>query len=413
MDLSKPVDDEFTRALPKIEASQAILSDAKLHAHLSGSISRQCLHEIWAQKKAQSPETFTLEDPLVAMPPGKVDYSLQTFFTTFSHTIYHLLTTLSDIRAATRSTLADFAADGVVYLELRTIPRASPAQSFTREEYLTTVLDTIAEFGLQQQQEQQQQPPANTSSLPSESGASPKKAAMTTNLILAIDRGTMTAQDAMEVVQLAIKYRSPNPSTRRSTHPHPRKTGGTVIGLDICGDPTKGDIALYAPALALAKAVGLGVTVHFAEVAPNPHQPRNQEEELRTLLDFEPDRLGHVIHVSAPIKQAIRQRRCALELCLSCNVHAGMVAGGFAEHHFGEWWADGTGQCVVVLCTDDVGFFCSPVSNEYRLAAEHFRLGRAEVLRLCRRSYGAIFGGAAETERLHKLLDDFEAGYKG
>ncbi|RAH40969.1 putative adenosine deaminase [Aspergillus brunneoviolaceus CBS 621.78] len=397
MDLSKPVDDEFTRALPKIE----------LHAHLSGSISRQCLHEIWAQKKAQSPETFTLEDPLVVMPPGKVDYSLQTFFTTFSHTIYHLLTTLSDIRAATRSTLADFAADGVVYLELRTIPRASPAQSFTREEYLTTVLDTIAEFGLQQQQ----QPPANASTLPSESGASTKKAAMTTNLILAIDRGTMTAQDAMEVVQLAIKYRSPSPGTRPSTQP--QKAGGAVIGLDICGNPTKGDIALYAPAIALAKAAGLGVTVHFAEVAPNPHQPRRQEEELRTLLDFEPDRLGHVIHVSAPIKQAIQQQGCALELCLSCNVHAGMVAGGFAEHHFGEWWADGTGQCVVVLCTDDVGFFCSPVSNEYRLAAEHFRLSRAEVLRLCRRSYGAIFGGVAETERLHKLLDDFKAGYKG
>ncbi|OJK04765.1 hypothetical protein ASPACDRAFT_109613 [Aspergillus aculeatus ATCC 16872] len=404
MDLSKPVDDEFTRALPKIE----------LHAHLSGSISRQCLHEIWAEKKAQSPETFTLEDPLVVMPPGKVDYSLQTFFTTFSNTIYHLLTTLSDIRAATRSTLADFAADGVVYLELRTIPRASPAQSFTREEYLTTVLDTIAEFSLQQQQQQQQEqpPPENASSIPS--GTTTKQAAMTTNLILAIDRGTMTAHEAMEIVQLAIKYQSKAPSTRPSTYPHLRTPtgGGTVIGLDICGNPTKGDVALYAPAIAAAKAAGLGVTVHFAEVAPNPHHPQKQEAELRTLLDFGPDRLGHVIHVSAPIKKAIQQQKCALELCLSCNVHAGMVAGGFAEHHFGEWWADGTGQCVVVLCTDDVGFFCSPVSNEYRLAAEHFRLGRAEVLRLCRRSYGVIFGGAAEKERLHTLLDDFEAGYK-
>ncbi|PYH79146.1 putative adenosine deaminase [Aspergillus uvarum CBS 121591] len=373
MDLSKPVDDGFTRALPKIEASQArdpFLS-RQLHAHLSGSISRQCLHELWVQKKAQSPKTFTLEDPLVVMPPGKVDYSLQTFFTTFSTTIYHLLTTLSDIRAATRATLADFAADGVVYLELRTIPRASPAQSFTREEYLTAVLETIAEF------------------------STGKGTQMTTNLILAIDRGTMTAREAMEVVELAIKYRPGR---------------GVVVGLDICGNPTKGNIALYAPAIAAAKAAGLGVTVHFAEISASIH-PRNQEEELRTLLNFEPDRLGHVIHVSEPIKKEIQRQECALELCLSCNVHAGMVEGGFAEHHFGEWWADKNG-CVVVLCTDDVGFFCSPVSNEYRLAAEHFHLCRADVLRLCRQSYGAIFGSTEEKQRLRRLLDDFAANYK-
>lgn len=46
------------RALPKIE----------LHAHLSGSISRQCLHEVWVLKKEKG-ET-ELEDPLVEMPEG-------------------------------------------------------------------------------------------------------------------------------------------------------------------------------------------------------------------------------------------------------------------------------------------------------------------------------------------------------
>ena len=50
----------------------------QLHAHLSGSISRQCLHEIWVRKKAKDPD-FPVEDPLVLMPPGKVDYTLQTY----------------------------------------------------------------------------------------------------------------------------------------------------------------------------------------------------------------------------------------------------------------------------------------------------------------------------------------------
>lgn len=49
----------------------------QLHAHLSGSISRQCLHEIWKRKKKQNPN-LDVEDPLVLMPPGKVDYTLET-----------------------------------------------------------------------------------------------------------------------------------------------------------------------------------------------------------------------------------------------------------------------------------------------------------------------------------------------
>ena len=48
----------------------------QLHAHLSGSISRECLHDVWLQKK-QNGET-DLEDPLVEMPVGKFDYDLET-----------------------------------------------------------------------------------------------------------------------------------------------------------------------------------------------------------------------------------------------------------------------------------------------------------------------------------------------
>lgn len=53
------VDIRFTKALPKIE----------LHAHLSGSISRECLHEMWQQRKNREPE-FGLTDPLGVMEVG-------------------------------------------------------------------------------------------------------------------------------------------------------------------------------------------------------------------------------------------------------------------------------------------------------------------------------------------------------
>jgi adenosine deaminase len=50
----------------------------QLHAHLSGSITRDCLHEIWLRKKAQE-ASFAVEDPWVLMPPGKVNYGLDMF----------------------------------------------------------------------------------------------------------------------------------------------------------------------------------------------------------------------------------------------------------------------------------------------------------------------------------------------
>lgn len=55
--------------------------------------------------------------------------------------------------------------------------------------------------------------------------------------------------------------------------------------------------------------------------------------------------------------------------------------------------------------TDDVGFFCSPVSNEYLLAAQHFGLGRTDLLDIATKSVDAIFGGEQEKMRIKgKLL---------
>lgn len=303
--------------------------------------------------KKEKGET-ALEDPLVEMPEGKHDYDLDTFFPLFSRYIYGLCNDRASLIYTTKSVLADFAADGVVYLELRTTPRAILSENMTKDDYVQTVLDCIKI--------------SNTTST------------LKTNLILSIDRRN-DLPTAMQVVDLAAKYRSQG-----------------VVGIDLCGDPAAGDVSLFAPAFLKARELGLKITIHFAEV-PTTTTP----DELQTLLSYNPDRIGHVINVPSNVQQEIIKRKLGLELCLSCNVHAKMITGTFGDHHFG-WWRENGRGCRIALSTDDVGVFGSTLSNEYRLIAEHFGLDRKEICELARGAIEIVFGGEEEKGRLRGLM---------
>lgn len=199
-------------------------------------------------------------------------------------------------------------------------------------------------------------------------------------LILSIDRKN-TLTEAMEIVALAAKYRDRG-----------------VVGIDICGNPTRKPISHLTPAFTEATAQGLAITLHFGEI------PQTDSAELDLMLAWQPQRLGHVIHVSEDVKTVVKQRKLGLELCLSCNVLCKLSQGGFEAHHFGEWWKTG-GK--IALSTDDVGIFESGLSNEYLLAAKHFGLDRAQLVELGRGAVDVIFGGEDEKKRMWALLEKF------
>ncbi|KAK4179653.1 putative adenosine deaminase-like protein [Triangularia setosa] len=311
-----------------------------------------------SQTPNQHPLPTLLPDPLIEMPEGKHDYDLKTFFPLFSSYIYTLVSDPWALRYTTSAVLNDFEADGVVYLELRTTPRAIPAAGITKETYVRTILDCIAEHE-----------------------ASAWESKLKTKLILSVDRRNTLAQ-AEEVLELCRKFR-----------------GEGVVGIDLCGDPACVDnLGTFTPVFQRAKQEGLKITLHFAEA-----EVSGTEEELELLLSWGPERLGHVIHLRDGIKRkVIEQKGMGLELCLSCNVHAGMVCGGFEGHHFGEWWK--VEEAVVVLSTDDVGIFGSPLSNEYALVTQHFGLSRQEICDLAKRGINVIFGGETEKKRLRRIM---------
>lgn len=199
--------------------------------------------------------------------------------------------------------MKDFAADGVVYLELRTTPRAILSAGITKDVYVQSILNCITDFN-----------DSNSS--------------MKTYLILSIDRRN-DPETAMTVVDLAEKYR-----------------GQGVVGIDLCGDPSVGDISIFGPAFKKARELGLKITIHFGEVPQTP-----TPTELKTLLLYEPDRIGHVINVPDDLRLEIESRKLGLELCLSCNVHAKMITGTYGDHHFGWWRGKG---CPIILCVCDL-----------------------------------------------------------
>lgn len=355
-----PVTEIFTKLLPKCE----------LHAHLSGSISRDTLHTIWQQKK-----NSTLGDPAIALKPAGTFPTIVSFFDIFNKYTYNLVNDQESIAFITRSVVDDFRRDGVRYLELRTTPRAVTNANISRGEYVSIVIEALEKYHAEQ----------------SSAGLNDSEK-IEVHLILSIDR-TMTAKQADEIVSLATKYKlNPAPTSPSSALPLP-----SIVSLDLCGNPTKGDISIFTPAFHRAKSLGLKTTVHFAEVAAS-----STESELTTLLSWHPDRLGHAINIPPHLKEVIKERKLGLELCLSCNVLAEMTQGGFKGHHFGEWRATG---CPVALSTDDVGVFESALSSEYFIAAREFGLGRAEVVELARSAVGGAFAGH---ERMERLICEFQ-----
>lgn len=237
---------------------------------------------------------------------------MKRFFPLFSSYIYHLVNDLAAVRHTTLSVLRDFAADGVVYLELRTTPRALPRSGLSKEGYVEAILEVIREY---------------------ESSQDKGATALHTRLILSVDRRN-TPAEAAEVVFLAQRLQHQG-----------------VVGVDLCGDPLRGGVEALQPAFEAARAVpGMGVTLHFAEAEASG----SDAELLMMLREWRPHRIGHVIHLSEAVKRQVAAYPggLGLELCLSCNVRAGMVSGGFEGHHFGEWCEF---ACVLITCRRDPG----------------------------------------------------------
>ena len=371
-----------------------LLPKAELHAHLHGSIRPSTLVDLVRSSDLVS--SSDAEDVIAKVIPSPTR-SLRDCFRIFD-LIHHAVRTEKAVERITAEVVADFKADGVDYLELRTTPRvleSSPPDSdidAALGRYVLCVLKTLAAL-------EAKTDPSN---------------GITVRVLLSINR-TSTLDMAARIVRLASQYQHVTFAVSAEGLVTPIQPAGTcssdseadgtfgpyVVGIDLSGDPTRGSAVDFIPALDVARAAGLRVALHAGEVM--------NVSETEALLDWRPDRLGHMC-VLAPTTCARLlastssfsglaslsrgpQHNAAphpipIETCPTSNsltLHLPTL-----EHHpmLSTWLAAGY---PVIVCTDDSGVFGIKLSSELRQVATTCSLGPRAVANLALNGFYAAF----------------------
>ncbi|KAJ8927654.1 hypothetical protein NQ314_019856 [Rhamnusium bicolor] len=262
--------EEFCKSLPKLE----------LHAHLNGSLSEKTLKELGCLDESLS------EFKKFLNIINKTERTLDECFVLFN--ISQAVTSNKrSVYLATKSIIEEFADDNVIYLELRTTPRAEDGMS--KEDYVTAVLKAIAD----------------------------KERDIIVKLILSINRGHDAAdsQDSLySILKMAKKYPD------------------IIKGIDLSGNPYGGKFEEQL--FRIAKENGLYTAIHCAEI-------RN-DKEVEEILNFGPDRIGHAtfLHPKYGGSQENWELYCRkiipIECCLTSNIVCG-TSRNYKEHHVQEW----------------------------------------------------------------------------
>ncbi|XP_018304077.1 adenosine deaminase-like protein [Mycetomoellerius zeteki] len=334
---------EFCRKLPKVE----------LHAHLNGSLSINTLQKLCKMQRSDTTcnETF--------MDLDTTNFSsLSECFKMFD--IAHALTiTPQAVFVATCDVIKEFHEDNVIYLELRSTPRAVK-DVMTKTEYLQAIIKAIE---------------ASKSEFPQ----------ILVKLLVSINR-KQGYEPAEENINLAIQFMEKHPEH--------------VVGIDLSGDPTVGDSFLEL--LETSRKVGLRITAHCAEV-PN-------EMETNDILKFKPDRLGHCtcIHPSLQGSQqlfdTLLESKIPVELCLTSNIKCKTVSS-YMYHQFKYLYKAGH---PITIGTDDKGVFNTCLSKELEILSSVFNIGKQQLKELSALSVQYSFASTEEKKNLTAVIENFD-----
>ena len=346
----------FVERMPKLE----------LHAHLNGCIRPSTLLEL-SQGNVDFPESRTLEG------------CFQLF-----DVLKTCVNSLSIVRRLTWEALQDFADQNVAYVELRSTPKKFSNENHCRSnkrQYIQTILDVMAEFEQKELKEHEQNQEHRLPLIP--------------RYIVSVDRSG-TLQDALEHVQLAIDF---------------RKTNKYIVGVELSGNPTKNYFHSLEPAFLLARQSALPISLHCGEIPCQQTSSNEKSEtlkkafdEAKSIIDFQPDRLGHAIFLPDSIWETMyknKKKQIPVECCPTSNIlttskrnietnnenHMPMY---LKKQHvqLSSWIEQGY---PFSINTDDPGIFDTNSTKEHRILMQAFKLSSSDLAKITILSIDHIF----------------------
>lgn len=303
------------------------LPKAELHLHLYGSFPRDYLFSI---ATAVQKEELTTALDLVAQ---KIDY--HAGFRVFG-LIAQIVNSEEKLQKGVVQLCKSLEDDHISYVEIRT---GLKDLGHGTEEYLRAVLRGIQEAALIQ---------------------------LKANVILSLQRSSSVSA-AKETIDLALKYRDQG-----------------VVGIDISGNSSMGQVQQIMPDLKRAKGKGLAFTIHMGEVP-------GEMDQMLLLTLLEPKRIGHGVYLCDEAKEWILRHRVPLEVCLTSSVLVKMI-DNYRNHPGIEFFRLGH---PIVFCTDDSLLFSTTLSQELSYAHQLCGLSKEEVQGLVEGSFNYTLEASA------------------
>ena len=356
---SEPLAVDLIRRAPKV----------LLHDHLDGGLRPATVIEL---ARAIDYVGLPTADPAELarwFTRGADQKSLELYLNAITHAVGVIQTPDAIMRVAAECT-EDLAADGIVYAEVRFAPELFTQRGLTLNEVLTAAWSGF-EDGMRR----------------SAAAGHPIVVRM---LVVAMRQDSRSA----EIAELAVQW---------------RESG--VVGFDLAGPEAGYPPSRHLDAFRLLQRANIHITVHAGEAfgLPSIH-------EAVELCGAE--RLGHGIRITddiaigdegqyrlGPLASYVRDRRMALEICPTSNIHTGAVAS-IDEHPIDL--LSRLGFCVTVN-TDDRLLSAVSVSSEFALLARTFGILIEDVERMTLNAMTSSF--LPYDERVAMISNVIEPGY--
>ena len=296
---------------------------AELHVHLDGSLRPATMIELAHQVGAVLPTADP--DELRQWMLVKDARNLEDYLARFEYTIA-VLQTPEAIERVAYEMVADAAADGLRYIEVRYCPELSTRHGLTMDDAIA------AEWrGLQ--------------------------------------RGEREFGVVARIINCTLRHFDPQRSLEIAEHSVRMRNHG-VVAFDIAGPEAGYPPQAHREAFDVAARGGLGITVHAGEAA-------GWESIFEAIHSCHAMRIGHGTRLfeNPELLRYVRDRRICLEVNITSNLQTRVVASA-AEHPVSRYYHEGV---PVTLCTDSWLMSGVVLTDEYLTAQQSLGLSLTDL----------------------------------